>query len=412
MANKSAYSDYLNDFSDNFYEARKILLFQDPFYAQMLYQCAIEMTEEVGTISVREEDGCVYIIYSEKWVNSITPDQVVEAIKHVLSHLIFGHLTSEQFKDNKDDKKLELAEDLAVNTTLVQKNLPEGFETPGDYKLEGDLSTYEYYGQLPEQAKKQQCKGQGSCARGCTGNCGTHGDGNKKGDNHDFMTSTVSKSQMQNQVKQMVQQAYKKSGDRMPSNTGNGISQLMHFLLQPSEIPWHVILRNFVSFSSKIRREPTWKRPNRRFGEDFQGKKKIQSLHIFVAIDESGSVADKEWEQFVSEIDSIHKSKLATITICKFTAEVEKVYEFTNIEEVMQERFYGGTNFQCFFNLAEEMRPDCVIVLTDGYNTEGDDLKYNRWNSVLFCLTPNGRKNKNGKNIVIKKINDDKEIFW
>ena len=417
MSDKKDYSELLNKFDDNFYEARKRLLHDDPFYAQMLYQCAIEMNDKVGTISIKENDGTIYIIYSEKWVNSIEPEKVVEAIKHVLTHLIFGHLTSELFKNKEEDKKMDVAEDLAINTTLKKDNLPEGFLKPEDFQLSEDKSTYDYYNQLPDMKNRGKGKGKGK-GQGEGQGDGKPQDGDsdneedKTGDNHHFMTSTVSQSQLENQTKAMVQQAYKRAGNRMPSNHGSGIRKLMNFLLQPSELPWNMILRNFVSFSSKVKREPTWKRPNRRFGEELQGKRKVQTLHIFVAIDESGSIADEEWKQFMSEIDDIHRTKLASITICKFTSKVEKVFEFKNIEEVSKDRYYGGTCFQPFLDTAESLRPDCLICLTDGYNSEFDDLKYTRFGTVLWCLTPNGRKNKNGKNLIIKKINKEEAIFW
>jgi len=406
-----------NIFKDNFYEARKKLLHEDPFYAHMLYQCGIKCNEEVGTISIQEVDGTCFVVYSEKWVNSLKIPQVVEAIKHVLNHLIYGHLTSELFKE-KNDPKMDLAEDLAINTSLDKAKLPPDFHTPSKFNLPDDQSTYEYYNNLPDQGKPPD-NGEGEGEGEGKGQGKGEGDGKgkgkgqgKDGDNHHFMTSTVSKSQMQNQTKGMVQQAYKKAGDRPPANQGSGMKKLMHVLLQPAEIPWSTVLRNFVSFSSKVKRESTWKRPNRRYGEEFQGKRKVQTLNVMVCIDESGSVRDDEWKQFLAEIDSIHKTKLATITIVKFTAAVEKVFEYKNIEEVAAERHYGGTNFQPCLDLAATEKPDCLVFLTDGYNSEYDDLHYPRFNSVLFCLTPQGREHKNGKCVFIKKINKEKEMFW
>jgi len=409
--NKNIRDEMKEIFKDNFYEARKMLLHEDPFYAHMLYQCGIEMTEEVKTISIREEDGTVYLIYSENWVNSLNIDQVVEAIKHVLNHLIYGHLTSEMFKAKDGDTKMDIAEDLAINTSLDQSLLPDGFKKPTDYKLPEDKSTYDYYNKLPDDCCPKKGKQQGKGGGEGEGE-GESEYGEKPGDNHGHMKSTVSKSQMQKQVKQMVQQAHKKAGGRPPSNCGQGMKKLMAILLMPAEVPWNAILRNFVSFSSKVKRENTWKRPNRRFGEEFQGRRKVQTLKIMVCIDESGSVADNEWKQFIAEIDGIHKTKLATITIVKFTAGVEKVFEYKNIQEVMKERFYGGTCFQPCLDLAATEKPDCVVFLTDGYNAEYDDLKYTRFGTVLFCLTPSGRENKNGRNLFIKKINKEEDMFW
>lgn len=402
--------DILDLYDNNFFAARKKLLHNDPFYAQMVYQCAVEMNEEVGTISIKEHDGTIYLIYSEEWVNQQTVDGVIESIKHVLNHLIFGHLNNQAF--NVEDKRMDIAQDLAINTCLNQDKLPEGFYKPSDYNLPEDLSTYDYFYKVPDQGGKEDDPNNDG-----TGGVGSGtGDGNgngKTGDNHQMMSKTVSESQLQKQVKQMVQQADNKSGGRTAGQYGSGIAGMLKFLLAPPEIPWAQVLRQFISFSSKVKRVLTWKRPNRRFGEEMQGRKKVQTLKILVAIDESGSVSADEWKRFLAEIDGILKTKLAEVTICKFTTKVEEVFEYTGQEkDKMFERHYGGTGFQPFLDLAEEMKPDAVICLTDGENCEGDNIKYSRMGTVLWVLTPQHRKPKHGQSVVIKDLRAAEDMYW
>lgn len=412
-----------------FYDSRqKLLTSEDTFYAVLLSKCAVEINEEVKTISIKEDSGTIYIVYSNKWFNSLSVEEGAEAIKHVLNHLIFGHLKNKEFI--KNDTNFEIAKDLAVNTNLNKEKLPKGFSVPKDFELKEKQSTYYYYNKLgkckkqnenslknnpDKDSENKKPKEEENQANNSQPNNTTNNSPNinqKTGDNHNYMTCTSGKGQVQKQTKQMVRDSYKQAGNRNPSNWGGGLEKIMNILLRPPEIPWNVILRNFVAFSSKVKKVNTWKKPNRRFGEILQGNRKIQTLNIVVAIDESGSIGNDEWKQFMSEINGIAKTKLAQITIIKFTAVVEKVFEFKNMEEVTKSRFDGGTCFQPFLNTTEEIKPDCVICLTDGYNSEGDNLKYNRFNTVLWCLTPDGKENKNGHNIKIKKIHEEKELFW
>jgi len=389
--------DFLNDYSDNFFEARKKLLHNDPFYAHMVGQMCVEMDKSVKTISVKEKDGIISLLYCQEWVDSLETDQVVEAIKHVVNHLIFGHLNNPVFDDK--NQKMETAKDLAINTGLNQKNLPPQFKKPKDYQFKEDLATFQYYNMLPDEEEKDNENGQDGQ------------DGRDGCDNHDLMTSSVGDGQLQQQVKQMVQHAYDESNKNF-SPTGSGFSKLLRFLLSPSEIPWNVIFRQFVSFSSKVKREQTWKRPNRRFGEDYQGRKKVQTLRIMVAVDESGSVSDKEWKKMISEVDSMYKTKIAEIVFIKFTCTIEDMFEYKGLNNLVFKRHNGGTSFQPVMDKAMEEKPDALIILTDGYNSEGDNLTYDRWGSVLWVLTPNHREIKRGKSVVMKDITESETMYW
>lgn len=409
--NKPDETDFDSLYSNRFFEARSYLLHDDPFYAQMVFQCAIEMNEEVKTVSIKEYDGTISIIYSEKWFETLTVKQAAETIKHVLNHLIYGHVDNSVFDVKEDDKlKMDVAQDLAVNSALDQNNLPKEFYKPSQYKLKEDLSTYEYFNQLPgmECKKKPQGNGKGD-GKGKQGS----GEGDEKqGDNHGMMESTVSASQLQKQTQQMVQQAHKNSGGQKAGAYGSGLQKLLKFYLQPPEIPWQTLLRQFISFASKVKKESTWKRPNRRFGEELQGTRKVQTLAIFIAVDESGSVSDAEWKKFLSEIEGIAKTKMCTMTICKFTTQVEEIFEYNKDKDCIFKRHSGGTTFQPFLDAAAELNPDVVVCLTDGENWEGDDIKYPRWNSVVWVLTPQHRKQKYGKSIVLKNVQEQTNVYW
>lgn len=472
--------------NDKFFLAKNYLMTSgDPFYSYMAGQCNCEVTKEVQTISIKEEAGSIWIGYNKDWIEATPVEKIAEAIKHCLNHLIMGHLSNGAFNDDKNPN-LDVAMDLAVNSYLDKKLLPEGFMHPDDFKLPKEKATLEYLEELNkmfpppppqpgegenEEDKKGKNQQQGQSNSGSNnassddseeGNEEDSGGGNeedksgegkekddeqkdgkgkdgkdkdkkdgegndkeeddkggknkpkpqkqqpqnqgvkKTGDDHSYMKSQSSESQMENHVSQMVSQAHDKSGGRLPSSYGSQLLDLIKIMLQPSEIPWQVILRQFVAFCSQTKNETTWKKPNRRFGEVCKGRKKKQILNILVHIDESGSVGNEEWELFINEIDAIHKTKAAKITVSKFTTKVEKTFEYKGLNDMLLTRYSGGTFFQPSFDLSEKEKPDCVIFFTDGFNCDVP-CHYSRPKTVLWALVPGGQvSEKFGKTIQIK----------
>ncbi len=389
-------------YSNRLYEARSVLLQNEPFYAYLFQQCTLVENSEVKTISIREKDNSIEFVYCEDWINTLSVVQVIEVIKHVLDHFLFGHLGEQM------DKTMGTAEDLAINTWLNTKNLPPDFPTPEKMKFAKKLSSYEYYRLLPKDDSPQSggSGGNGGDSPDSGNSPGNTNDDPNGSDNHSYMTKEVSQSGMESLQKAMVGQAYSKSGGKLPNSTGSLLSHIIEKLLIPTETPWFVILRRFVAFASKVKSVKTWKRVNRRFGEEAQGQKKVQTLKICVAIDESGSVGDEEWKAFSTEILSIQHTKMAVVTVIKFTSIVEKVFELKRESEMLYHRYSGGTNFQPVLTLADEMGFDALLIFTDGYNSEDDQLKFSNWKKVLWCLTPNHRvpMEKISKNIVLKPV--------
>ena len=377
--------------TDNFSLAKAYLITTNPFYAILSQQCGEIKDENVKTITIKGDNGTLYIAYAPSWFNSLKIEEGAEALKHVLSHLILGHVDNSRFFD---EVRIEVAQDLAVNSHLNKEHLPKGFLHPDDFNLPLGKSTMEYYALLPENVKKPE-----------------------NSDNHKQMKSDTSGVKLQKQIRNMVQTANNKSGKKGAGNFSGGAAICLSNLLKQPELHWTVILKRYLARAFNVYKKTTWKRPNKRFGEYIKGYKKIQHMDVFIGMDESGSIDNTDWVSLMSEIEGIYKTGLSDITLCKFTGEVEKIIKYTGINDEVSSRFNGGTLFQPVFDEAENYNPDLLIMFTDGFNFDGK-CTYSKPQNVLWVLTSNGKLSSKFDNfgdvIKIKKQEDyfDQDLTW
>lgn len=155
-------------------------------------------------------------------------------------------------------------------------------------------------------------------------------------------------------------------------------------LLKPPGIDWRREFRKLVGQHVKIGHTLTRKRPNRRWGFDFPGRKVVRSSRILVAVDNSGSMTHPELEQIGAEIIEMIKQGVEVVLLVWDTEVVNPVYLIKKPWEV-QEIFSklgggGGTNvgvvFQALANPHATLlpqsakimskRPELIAVFTDG----------------------------------------------
>jgi len=492
--------------------AREYLFDKAPFYGFMLGQMAIVAQPSVITISIKEEGGRFYLLYAPKWFNALSVAEAATALKHVLTHVIFGHLTYSMY--HKNDLRLNIAKDLAINTTLVAANLPYGFAHPKiqfDYPMH--LSTMEYFNLLPRPKKinlifvskggeedseimaenlqgdddedeinilikeaeekeeenepqeseeenkeeneeeneeeEQEEDDSGSNEQENESNDlvlevtepepvdsndadrddeqDTESDSTKEeeeednndddeltpeelqGDNHEKMTSSSGQTTLATRIRGMVKQAYDQSKGQGAGKYSSGLQSLIKRMLLPPEIPWHQYFRRYMCFASRTTPINTWMRPNRRFGEDYQGRKKKTGLKVCVFLDESSSVGEEEHERLASEIHHLWRTSNVEVWIGKFDTEVESFEEYKgHFEHTFSKRNYGGTAFAPCFEKAEEIKPDIVVMCTDGENW--DEFEYFRPNTVLWLMTPYHNEQEIGQTLVMKKEQVDIDL--
>jgi predicted metal-dependent peptidase len=148
-----------------------------------------------------------------------------------------------------------------------------------------------------------------------------------------------------------------------------GIEQLVEITKGP-RASWFDRLKRFVA--ATVVTDYTWSRPSRRtasLGIYLPSTTKEGTGHIDVAIDCSGSISDRELEEFGSKFDALHEElKPELVRAIYFDAVVQNVKEFGPEDAVTFDvKGRGGTDVRSAFKWIEESgrQPKCLVVLTD-----------------------------------------------
>jgi predicted metal-dependent peptidase len=137
-----------------------------------------------------------------------------------------------------------------------------------------------------------------------------------------------------------------------------------------SQQDWREILRHFVSACSP--HDYRWTPPNRRFISSGMYLPSIEGSGlgtIVIAVDTSGSIGERQLQQFAGEISSIcDETHPESIMVIYCDAEVQGVEELEPSAPVeLAPKGGGGTDFRPVFNWIEDksVLPTCLIYLTD-----------------------------------------------
>ena len=110
-------------------------------------------------------------------------------------------------------------------------------------------------------------------------------------------------------------------------------------------------------------------------------------IDICIALDQSGSISDKDSRAFLSEVKSIMESfEEYRVTIWCFDTAVynTKTYTSDNIEDILDYELAGGggTDFMANWEFMKDegIEPKKLVVFTDGY-------PFGSWGDPNYCET-------------------------
>jgi predicted metal-dependent peptidase len=159
----------------------------------------------------------------------------------------------------------------------------------------------------------------------------------------------------------------KMAGDK-PGTVPGDIELMLDKLLNPV-LPMKVILSRFMKSFDKT--DYSWRKPNRRFFP----KHHLPSLwgeslvDLAWAVDASGSVSDRDFQQFLSEIHPVFRMyKPKKMTLLDFDTKIHHVHDVTSVQQLEQVKFTGrgGTNVTPVFEWANKNKPQALLIFTDG----------------------------------------------
>lgn len=415
--------------------ARVSMLFKQPFFGSIAMRMDIRPADNwCPTMAV---DG-KYTYYNHEFVDSLTQDELVFVFAHEVLHLVYDHLTRNEFRDHQ---LYNCAADYVVNDELVLAGvgkLPMKKVTKKDSN--GRSSTVDeviglhdvkyrgwnsekVYDDLLKQMQKSQGQGKGNSGQGSpSSSSGSNSSGNGQGDGKangmtldelvdKLLDEHISPGEGKDGEEGAESGNGKNDGTDGPAkfdeearkqlkaelmdtivnlsktcNVGNlpaGVQRIIDQMTAP-KMDWRAMLQ--CNLDSLIPYDSDYMHMNRKgwhLSAVLPGPVNDKQLDIAVAIDMSGSIGDKEAAEFLSEIQGIMSAYTSyNILVFCFDTRVYNAVNFSSDDGLSittyEPKGGGGTDGGCIFRYLKEegIEPQKLVVFTDGYVGDFGDPIY------------------------------------
>lgn len=412
----------MSEAADKLMRARCRLMTREPWYGHMAMSIEWKPSE-MGwvkdearrTIGMKiTSTGVVQAFYNPQWVENTDLRIIFGVIEHAINHLIRLHTLR---TGGREEEAWNLATDMAVNGAKRDPYIGYLEEDGTRILPDKDMvfvpqnwpvneSAEKYYEMLNKGDAKQKPQSQPPMAGGGDDDEDEDGQGgappmsgqpgqdqNKKPgtyshngfegkclDDHEaWNQSDISEDEARQIVHDMAKEAADKSQGHMPGH----LKQILEALSKPV-VRWRELLRQFLGTHVGNRR-PTYSRANRRRQEfGFKGVSRHAASTVSVIVDTSGSISDKDLEQFFAEIEAIaYRAKV-------FVLQWDHAYQgYARYRRGDWKRITvngrGGTDMAAPVDWLEKNSQigSVMVMLTDGYC----QWPHRRGFPALFCIT-------------------------
>lgn len=334
-------------------KARANLVMGHPFFGTLALRLKLTEDDKIQTAMC---DGTT-LRYNPTFVDELSLNKTQGLIAHSVMHPAMLHHTR---RGSRDKAKWNKACDYSINTILQEAKfeLPEGKFANSAYN---GYTAEHIYTLLPEEPSNNK-----------DNNNDPGGDGgvDDSPNSQDKGSSQSQQNHEEAEWKVAVAQAahVAKQAGKLPG----GIDRIIEELFEPI-LPWRDILRRFMT--EKCNDDFSWRRGNRRFiaqGLYLPSRQSDDAMgDMVVVIDTSGSIGQKELDEFSSEIKAIISETRPTRTIIMYCdARVAHVDMFGPDDDLQfAAHGGGGTDFRPPFDwlAARQIVPRAFVYLTDGY---------------------------------------------
>jgi predicted metal-dependent peptidase len=346
--------------------------------------------------STAATDGLKFY-YNSRFIMMLKPKEVEFLVGHEVLHVVYDHMGR---RGNRDPEIWNIADDYAVNADLKRHKVGEFIKTvPCLYEQKYDgKAAEEIYDDLMKNVQKisiddlldQMIDDHMD---------GEDGDGEGNGDSEGKGKRPTMSPEERERVRQEVKQAIINAASSAEAGSlPLGVERLIKQHTNPV-MPWRELIQ--TNLTSAIRTDYSWMRPSRRgwhMDAIMPGMNPGEEIDVVVAIDMSGSISNKQAQQFLGEIGSMMDSFDGyKVHVFCFDTDTYNPQDFhsdnmDSIEEY-QPMGGGGTDFDCIFTYLKEnaIDPKRLIVFTDGYPCGS-------WGDPDYCDTTwiiHGDKNPN-----------------
>lgn len=247
------------------------------------------------------------------------------------------------------------------------------------------------------QGQGQQGQGQGQDQQSApghaideNGNCKECG-GVRTFDNHNVWTDDEGDHVSDAMKESLVKDAINRATDST-KNAGNlprSVQDMIVIAKTKPQVPWQMILKQFVSKLSNGELSHTKKRLSKRFGTR-PGIKIKPKLKLAIAMDVSGSITEKEYEVFLNEIFAITRH-IGEVEVIEWDTQVQGNYKIKGYKPKITRTGQGGTDPTDAIKWVNNRKNsfDGVIFFSDGYFAINEITNPIRV-PALFVITSNG----------------------
>lgn len=328
--------------------------------------------------------------YGRKFLKEICPTQeeLNGLILHENLHVGLRQLIHNTDLFKEDQRTANMAADYVVNDMIVNlkdktlARLPKGGLY--DSKYHG-MNMREIYRKLKEE---QDENGGGSSS--------DSQEGEYSFDEHDFQKALADKSpeevkEMDARIDRAIREGALLAG-RLGIDLPRGLTEMLE-----TKVDWRAELAEFVSSTTKGKDEMTWRKFNRRMlsNDLYLPSPENETIgEIVVAIDTSGSIDQKQIDEFATELVSICDAVSPDrVRVLWWDTRVhgEQLFDdnYSQMHSMLKPKGGGGTSVSCVSEYINKNRinAECVLVFTDGYLES--DVKWNIQSPTLWLVTQN-----------------------
>jgi len=358
----------------------------------------------IGKVEVKDKTSSgtaqtngVDVTYDRRFVDGLNDKQLAFLILHENMHKAYRHLIVWQHLRKKNSQLANMACDYVINLQIRDydpENKMTDFPTDADGNVLG-LIDERFRGMDSAQVFKILEEEQQSGGGG--------GGGKDSLDGHDWDEAQDMSDQAKEEVAKEIEQALRQ-GSMLVGKMGGNVSREIGDMLVP-KIDWREALRDFVKTAMQGKDKTTWKRLHKRYiASDLimpsSYSEKVGGIAI--GVDTSGSIGGEELNQFLSEVKSIcdevspEQIDLLYWDTHVASRETYQGSELSNLVESTKPAGGGGTEPACVpkYMKKHDMKPECLIILTDGYIGYQDPSDWAIESPVLWCIKGNSNFNQ------------------
>jgi len=361
------------------------LLIRSPFYGNLVTRMKLINSDDwLATIAT---DGRNFY-YNSEFVNKLPLRQMEFGMGHEVLHAIYDHMGR---REHRDARLYNVACDFAVNADLIKGKIGDRINVVPilyDEKYEG-WSSEAIYDDLMENmdqmGKEKLCSmvldehldddGDGDDG---DSDGESNGDGNRSGSRPKI--SREERQQIKDELRQAMLAAAQAAGI---GNCPAGIQRILKDLTEP-KLNWRDLIQQQVQ--STIKSDFTWMRPSRKgwhIDAILPGVKPGERIDVAVAIDQSGSINEKQARHMLSEVKGIMEQfDEYAIHVWTFDTKIYNPQIYTNDSDEQIEDYDiqggGGTDIGANWEFMREndISPRQFVVFTDMYSDTFGDADY------------------------------------